>query len=151
MEDDRGSEPAEARRSPPGSRSARRSIARSATQFPWRRETGSTRRRWDSQPRRGNRRGCRLGQRRRRDVPEEAGMSVKERMVEQQLRRRFKQRAGLGASFRQRTREVERFANGRGRFVVGHGTARHGFEKLRELVDESMPEGTERRRVHRKR
>ena len=78
-------------------------------------------------------------------------MTVEERMIEQQLRHRFKQRAGLGASFRQRTLEVERVANGRRRFVVCHGAARHRFEKLRKLVDESMPDSAERRRVHRER
>ena len=34
---------------------------------------------------------------------------------------------------------------------MGHGTARHGFKKLRKLVDELMSEGAERCRVHRKR
>jgi hypothetical protein len=52
-------------------------------------------------------------------------MTVEERMVEQQLRCRFKQWARLSASFRQRTVEVERVTNGRGRFVVGHRTVRH--------------------------
>ncbi len=86
-----------------------------------------------------------------RDVPEEAGMSVEERMVKQQLRRRFNQRAGLGASFRQRTPEVERVANGRGRLIVCHKRARHRFQKLRKMVNESMPDSAERRRVHRER
>ena len=45
----------------------------------------------------------------------------------------------------------QRVANGRRRFVVCHGAARHRFEKLRKLVDESMPDSAERRRVHRER
>jgi hypothetical protein len=78
-------------------------------------------------------------------------MTVEERMVEQQLCRRFKQRAGFGASFWQRTLELERVANGRRRFIVCHRPARHRLQKLRKMVNESMPDSAERRRVHRER
>lgn len=50
---------------------------------------------------------------RRRDVVEEARMSVEQRVIEQRLRGPFQERRGLHAHFREWAGEVERFAHRR--------------------------------------
>ena len=89
--------------------------------------------------------------RRRGDVPEEARVSVEQRVIEQQLCRPFQQRSRVRPRFRERAREIERVAHRRRRFVAGHRTARQRFEELRDLIDEPMSQRAKRRGVHRER
>ena len=81
--------------------------------------------------------------RRRSDVPEEARVSVEQRVIEQLRCRPFQQRARIGATLRQRAVEIEsRSDSGRG-FIPGHRAVRNRVQKGGELLHEPVTERSE--------
>ncbi len=100
-----------------------------------------------------DRRGEKIGQhpdrrRRRRDVAEEARMTVEQRVIEQQFRGLLEQRPGIRAVLGERALEIERLPDSRWRLVRLHRAARDRFEKGRDLIDQPMAERPECVAVH---
>jgi hypothetical protein len=75
-------------------------------------------------------------------------VAVEQRVIEEQARGRLEQRPRGRAQLVQRAVQIERLPDRRRRLVSGHGTVRHRFEELGELLHQSMAERAERRGIH---